>query len=89
MQHLPTLDGVRGAAVIGVVLFHAGYLRGGFLGVDVFFVLSGFLITRILLDEEQRTGSIDLREFYRRRLRRLAPALVVCCGGRRREPVRV
>jgi peptidoglycan/LPS O-acetylase OafA/YrhL len=82
--HLPALDGLRGVAVAGVLLFHAGHLRGGFLGVDLFFVLSGFLITSLLLAEWDRTGHIDLRRFWSRRFRRLLPAsllLVVAVAG--------
>ena len=83
--HLRRLDGVRGLAVVLVVAYHAGYLTagwgprllpGGFVGVDLFFVLSGFLITRILLGEQERTGRIDLGRFGSRRLRRLYPALL-------------
>jgi peptidoglycan/LPS O-acetylase OafA/YrhL len=70
------LDGVRALAVAGVVLYHAGvaWMPGGFLGVDVFFVLSGFLITSLLLAERRTTGRIDLRAFWIRRARRLLPA---------------
>ncbi|MBP0456717.1 acyltransferase family protein [Streptomyces montanisoli] len=75
--HLAPLDGLRGLAVAAVLLFHAGYLRGGFLGVDLFFVLSGFLITGLLLSETGRAGRIDLAAFWARRARRLLPALVV------------
>jgi peptidoglycan/LPS O-acetylase OafA/YrhL/lysophospholipase L1-like esterase len=77
LGYLPGLDGVRGVALIGVLLFHAGHLGGGFLSVDLFFVLSGFLITSLLLVEWDRTGSIDLRRFWSRRLRRLLPAALV------------
>ncbi len=80
LAHVPALDGLRGAAVVAVVLFHAGHLQGGFLGVDLFFVLSGFLITRILVAEHQHTGHIRLGRFYGRRLRRLAPAVLVLVG---------
>src|SRR5438445_5555924 len=73
---IPALDGLRGAAVAAVLLFHGGHLDGGFLGVDLFFVLSGFLITRLLL-EQAATGRVDLREFWARRARRLLPALAV------------
>jgi len=73
------LDGLRGIAVLAVVVYHAdlGVLNGGFLGVDVFFVLSGFLITSLLLNEVLKTGRIDRADFYVRRIRRLVPALVL------------
>jgi peptidoglycan/LPS O-acetylase OafA/YrhL len=75
--HVPGLDGLRGLAVLGVLLFHSNaLLRGGYLGVDLFFVLSGYLITGILLEERERTGTIDLRAFWTRRARRLMPALL-------------
>jgi peptidoglycan/LPS O-acetylase OafA/YrhL/lysophospholipase L1-like esterase len=74
---VPALDGLRGVAVAGVLLFHAGHLRGGFLGVDLFFVLSGFLITSLLVTEWDREGRIDLRRFWSRRFRRLLPASLV------------
>lgn len=80
-RHVPALDGLRGAAVAGVVLFHAGVLPGGFLGVDLFFVLSGFLITDQLLREARRTGTISLVAFWGRRARRLLPALVLLLVG--------
>ncbi len=73
----PAFDGVRALAVGAVLLFHAGaHVDAGFYGVDVFFVLSGFLITSLLLDEQRATRRIDLRSFYIRRIRRLLPALV-------------
>ena len=75
MQYFPALDGVRGIAVAAVLLFHGGYLAGGFLGVDLFFVLSGFLITSILLAEGGVAGRIRLGHFWARRARRLFPAL--------------
>jgi len=71
----PALDGLRALAVVGVWLFHDGHLRGGYLGVDLFFVLSGFLITSLLLVEHRRSGRIDLGAFWIRRARRLLPAL--------------
>ncbi|MFM7272046.1 MAG: acyltransferase family protein [Actinomycetes bacterium] len=74
-RHIRALDGVRGAAVIAVLLFHGGMLRGGYLGVDLFFVLSGFLITSLLLAEGAGTGRIALGPFWARRARRLLPAL--------------
>ena len=76
-RRLPGLDGLRGIAVLAVIIYHAeaSLLVGGFLGVDVFFVLSGFLITSILIDELARTNSVDRARFYIRRIRRLMPAL--------------
>lgn len=74
--HLPGLDGLRGAAVAGVLLFHDGKLPGGYLGVDLFFVLSGFLITSLLLAEHRASGHIDLKAFWIRRARRLFPAVL-------------
>jgi peptidoglycan/LPS O-acetylase OafA/YrhL len=79
MGYLPGLDGLRALAIIGVLLYHAGvdWVPGGFLGVDVFFVLSGFLITSLILEEYDRAGRIDFRRFYIRRARRLLPAVFV------------
>ncbi|WP_156426814.1 acyltransferase family protein [Mycobacterium sp. IS-3022] len=76
---IPALDGIRAVAVALVLADHGGIpgVSGGFLGVDVFFVLSGFLITSLLLDEHARTGRIRLRDFWIRRARRLLPALLV------------
>jgi peptidoglycan/LPS O-acetylase OafA/YrhL len=82
LRHAPGLDGIRALAVIAVVVYHLGttgvpqLLRGGFLGVDVFFVLSGYLITSLLLVEVGRTGRISMAGFYQRRARRLLPALL-------------
>ena len=77
ISRLPGLDGLRGIAVLAVIIYHAdiSMLMGGFLGVDVFFVLSGFLITNLLLEELTRTNTIDRANFYLRRIRRLLPAL--------------
>jgi peptidoglycan/LPS O-acetylase OafA/YrhL len=75
--HVQALDGLRGLAVAGVLLFHADRtLIGGYLGVDLFFVLSGYLITGILLSEHAREGRISLANFWVRRARRLLPALL-------------
>ena len=75
----PDLEGLRGVAILLVLLFHADLLgvTGGFIGVDVFFVLSGFLITGLLLRERERSGRISLRDFYARRARRILPAAAV------------
>ena len=81
LRHLPALDGLRGLAVAGVLLFHAGHLSGGYLGVDLFFVLSGFLITTLLLTEWDSDGTISLRRFWLRRARRLLPAVFVVLLG--------
>ncbi|HEX7132863.1 MAG TPA: acyltransferase family protein [Iamia sp.] len=77
--HRPHLDGIRALAVVAVILFHLGYgwIPGGFVGVDVFFVLSGYLITGLLLTEAAERGSIALGRFYARRARRLLPASLV------------
>ena len=79
LGYQPALDGLRAIAVLAVVLYHDDYTwaRGGFLGVDAFFVLSGFLITSLLLAEYRRRESIALVAFWGRRLRRLLPALLV------------
>jgi len=73
------LEGLRGVAILLVVLFHAGVpaLAGGFVGVDVFFVLSGFFITGLLLREREETGEVRLADFYGRRALRLMPAFVI------------
>lgn len=77
LAYMPALDGLRGLAVAAVLAFHTGHFSGGFLGVDLFFVLSGFLITSLLMAEWRATGTIDLRRFWARRARRLLPALFV------------
>jgi peptidoglycan/LPS O-acetylase OafA/YrhL len=80
LAHEPTLDGLRGLAVAAVVGYHLGlsWLKGGFLGVSLFFTLSGFLITNLLLAEHDLTGTLALTSFWARRARRLLPA---ACGG--------
>jgi peptidoglycan/LPS O-acetylase OafA/YrhL len=77
IRRLPGLDGLRGIAVLAVIIYHAdvSLLVGGFLGVDVFFVLSGFLITTLLINELTETNTVDRARFYLRRIRRLMPAL--------------
>ena len=79
VPYLPGLDGLRAIAVVGVMIFHAhhDWLPGGYLGVEVFFVISGYLITLLLIGEHERTGHVDLRQFWARRFRRLLPALFV------------
>lgn len=79
MKYLPYLDGLRAVAVLLVLLFHLdiGFFKGGFLGVDVFFVISGFLITKIILTEIKKTNDFNFLNFYARRIRRLYPALFV------------
>ena len=76
MGYRADIDGLRGIAVLAVVLFHAGlpYIDGGFVGVDIFFVISGYLITGIIL-EENRSGGFSILRFYERRVRRIFPAL--------------
>lgn len=77
LGYRPALDGLRALSVLAVILYHAdvSWMPGGFLGVEVFFVVSGFLITTLLLEERGRIGGIDLRHFWIRRARRLLPAL--------------
>jgi hypothetical protein len=80
LGYRPALDGLRGVSVLAVMLHHSGLLEGGWLGVDVFFALSGFLITSLLLEEHERTRGISLRPFYARRALRLLPALLLLVG---------
>ena len=77
LAYHPALDGLRAIAVVAVVAYHFGWIRGGFLGVDLFFVLSGFLITSLLVGERSAHGRIDLVGFWARRARRLLPALLL------------
>ena len=78
LGYIPELDGLRGVAILGVMFFHANapFLKGGYLGVDIFFVLSGFLITSLLISEFDGSGSVSLKNFYMRRVLRLGPALI-------------
>ena len=80
-RHVDALDGLRAVAVCAVIAFHLGGLRGGFVGVDVFFVLSGFLITAILHAEWTRTGRVDCAAFFAKRGLRLLPPLILCVAG--------
>ena len=79
LAYLPALDGMRAAAVFAVMMFHGGisFMNGGFMGVDAFFVLSGFLITSLLVGEWRQTMTIKLASFWARRARRLLPALLL------------
>jgi peptidoglycan/LPS O-acetylase OafA/YrhL len=84
LGYRPWLDGMRGLAILAVFVYHLQLLGGGFLGVDLFFVLSGFLITSLLLQEWQERGSISFSRFYLRRALRLLPALfalIIACGA--------
>ena len=79
MGYVPALDGLRALAVVAVVFYHAkfSWMQGGFIGVEVFFVVSGFLITSLLLEEAEENHSVALKQFWYRRARRLLPALFV------------
>ena len=83
VPYLPGLDGMRALAVVAVILYHANHtwLSGGFLGVEVFFVISGYLITLLLIGEHERTGRVNLGQFWLRRFRRLLPAVLTMMGG--------
>lgn len=83
LTYIPSLDGIRALSVLAVIIYHANkmWLPGGFLGVEVFFVISGYLITLLLLAESEKNGSISLKEFWWRRARRLLPALWVVVLG--------
>jgi len=77
-RYIPAIDGLRAISVIAVLLYHLTlpWWPGGFLGVDLFFVISGYVITRLILDSIERSSALDLRRFYRSRVRRLFPALI-------------
>ena len=83
VPYLPGLDGMRALAVVAVMVYHANpaWLPGGFLGVEVFFVISGYLITLLLIGEHERSGTVSLGRFYLRRARRLLPALFAVLVG--------
>jgi peptidoglycan/LPS O-acetylase OafA/YrhL len=76
--HIPAIDGLRALAVFAVVLYHLGisWIPGGFLGVDLFFVISGYVITRLILDSIESANGLDLKKFYAARIRRLFPGLI-------------
>ena len=78
IRHIASIDGLRAIAVTAVVLYHLGisWLPGGFLGVDLFFVISGYVITRLILDSINKSGALDLRAFYWARLRRIYPGFL-------------
>ncbi|MCJ1656777.1 acyltransferase family protein [Staphylococcus sp. NRL 16/872] len=78
MRYMPGLDGLRAIAVIGIIIYHLNrqWLKGGFLGVDTFFVISGYLITSLLLKEYEENGIINLKRFWIRRIKRLLPAVL-------------
>mgnify|MGYP001274829948 CR=1 FL=1 len=84
LKYRPEIEGLRAIAVFAVILYHAQItilgnqpFKGGFIGVDIFFVISGYLITSIILKEIVTTGSISFKYFYERRIRRILPALLV------------
>lgn len=83
IRYRPEIDGLRALAVLGVFFFHLGWepVKGGWLGVDVFFVISGYLISSLLLRELWSKGRISITDFYLRRVRRIMPALLVCLLG--------
>ena len=83
INYRPEIDGLRAIAVVAVIFYHAqfsifdqNFFKGGFIGVDVFFVISGYLITSIILKELIITGSFSFKKFYERRVRRIIPALL-------------
>lgn len=82
-RYIPSIDGLRAISVIAVLIYHLNltWWPGGFLGVDLFFVISGYVITRLILDSIERSSALDLKKFYRSRIRRLFPALVFMVIG--------
>ena len=84
LNYRPEIDGLRAIAVVAVILYHAqitlfdhNFFKGGFIGVDIFFVISGYLITSLILKELEVTGQFSFLHFYERRTRRLLPVLFV------------
>lgn len=82
LRFRPDIEGLRAVAIAAVLLYHARfpYAPGGFIGVDMFFVISGFLITRLILKEMETSGTVSLKNFYGRRMKRLLPATAVLLG---------
>ena len=82
-RYIPSIDGLRAISVIAVLIYHLNlsWWPGGFLGVDLFFVISGYVITRLILDSIERSSALDLKKFYRSRIRRLFPALIFMVIG--------
>ena len=78
ISYQPQIDGLRALAVLSVLFYHLkiSFFEGGFIGVDIFFVISGYLITSIILKELVTTGSFSLKYFYERRIRRILPVLL-------------
>ena len=83
LNYRPEIDGLRAIAVVAVIFYHAQitifdyqFFKGGFIGVDIFFVISGYLITSIILKELLTNGSFSFKHFYERRIRRILPALL-------------
>ena len=79
-QKIPQIQGLRALAALLVTLFHAKWISGGFIGVDIFYVISGFLITGLLIREVDRNGTINFKEFYARRFKRLLPTSFFVLG---------
>jgi peptidoglycan/LPS O-acetylase OafA/YrhL len=84
----PEIDGLRAIAVVAVIIYHLkinilGHqlLTGGFIGVDIFFVISGYLITSIILKELVTTGTFSFKHFYERRVRRIDTSIIICNAG--------
>ena len=78
INYRPEIDGLRAIAVLSVIIYHArdSFLPGGFLGVDIFFIISGYLITSLILKELKLTNKFSFSHFYERRVRRIIPALL-------------
>ena len=84
LKYRPEIDGLRALAILPVLLYHLDvpWMTGGFVGVDVFFVISGYLITKLIVSELEKTGRFSFATFYVRRLRRLMPSYLVTTGCR-------